>query len=312
MTLGQYAVPFFTTECPHVTRVRDEGKSYAERTRGHARRRLEMYILPDPLCARTLATIRRSDVLDFRARLLKRIGPCRTANVVVRTLGIIFREALYREIIDRDPCSRIGDVVYPAAPRRILDAADVQRLLRSPEWTDRLYWLATATAAMAGLRAGEVRGLKWKALDVRLRRILVDTALAQSSAEEGRPKWGKIRFTIYPRTLQRLLEPSRGEPEEWVFLRRDGSPIGYRWWAAAFRAAAREAGLEGATLHGLRHALHTELRARGIADDPLRGSFGWTGPEVQENYTHRQLYDLSDQVKAVDTVFGGLHGSGPH
>jgi integrase len=93
-------------------------------------------------------------------------------------------------------------------------------------------------------------------------------------------------------------------PDRWVFSNR-GGPLGYQHWAAAVRRAGR--GIQGVSLHTLRHTLNTRLREAGIPDEILRGSFGWSAPDVQDGYTHRDRYDYSGQAAAIDSIFGGSH-----
>lgn len=53
-------------------------------------------------------------------------------------------------------------------------------------------------------------------------------------------------------------------------------------------------------MHQFRHSLQTHLRGQGVPDDLLRGVFGWSDSKVQDNYTHRELYDLA----AIENALG--------
>jgi integrase len=86
---------------------------------------------------------------------------------------------------------------------------------------------------------------------------------------------------------------------------RDGEPIGYKWWAAAFLMAAKKAGVPTASLHGLRHSLATYHRESGVSDEHIRAAFGRADAGIQERYTHRDLYDLTKQSAAVTSLMGG-------
>jgi site-specific recombinase XerD len=57
------------------------------------------------------------------------------------------------------------------------------------------------------------------------------------------------------------------------------------------------------TLHGLRHSIQTALLGNGVNPELLRATFGWTDEEVQEIYTHRELYDLPPQREITDKLF---------
>ena len=85
VTLGEYLRPFFVwDECPHVRRLRTEGKSISSTYVKDQRRRIEMYILGDPVCEIPIGDLRRADILDFRERLF---DPDRERKVGARTGG---------------------------------------------------------------------------------------------------------------------------------------------------------------------------------------------------------------------------------
>ena len=299
-TLGEWAAPFFSEDCPHCSRLAVEGRPVSPRYLRTAAGHLRRHVLSDPIVSITLAELSRTDVLDFRDRLVRKLGPCRTVNAVLRALGVVVHEAMFRDIISKDPMARISAVRYQPEERMALDLASLQSFLREDRFPDRIHFLATATAGLTGLRAGEVRGLQWADLDPEAGLVRVRRSVSGDRGEVGPPKWGKTRSTAYPAALQALLEPLRGAPAGWVF-ERDGAPMGYTRWAKAVRQAAKGAGLV-VTIHVLRHTLHTLLRDQGIPDDKLRGSFGWSGPAIQERYTHRELYDLTPQAMAVDAM----------
>jgi integrase len=218
-------------------------------------------------------------------------------------LRIVMKEALFRELTDVDPFLGVGSVSYEVRRRGVLSQDALRLLLERARWSDELFWLASCTAAMTGLRAGEVRALQWDDLVPPV--ILVRRALSGEATVPDLPKWGKVRTCPYPATLQALLEPRRGNPEAWVFLRGKGA-LGYKRWAESLRAAAESAGLQDVTLHVLRHSLNTWLRGQGHADELIRGAFGWSSPEIQDQYTHREKYDYAGLSLAIDHLLEGL------
>ena len=75
-----YAEPFVLWgRCPHIRRLREQGKSFTRRHARIQRQRLENHVLKDPLAANRLSEITRADVLDLRSRLLAKNAPA-TAN----------------------------------------------------------------------------------------------------------------------------------------------------------------------------------------------------------------------------------------
>ena len=309
LTLAEWAAPFFGQECPHVTRLLEEGRSYKPTSRRDNLRYLTDYILPDPLARHKVANITRADILAFRTRLVARIGKCRSAQMVMSALRVVLREALFRDMILRDPFIGVGQIAYTVKDRTALTMDQLAQVLDPVRYSNPVFWRATMCAALTGMRAGEVRGLQWG--DLVGGRIMICRAIPTDGGEASLPKWGKLRTAPYPAALAAILEPARYvfgpvQPTTWVFSIK-GGPLGYKHWSAAVRKAGR--GIPGVCLHGLRHTLNTRLREAGVPDELLRGSFGWSGPDIQDNYTHREQYDYSAQAAAVDHLIGGIHES---
>jgi integrase len=298
--VGDFLKPFYSDTCPHITRLRDEGKNYAEKNRKANRSLLERVILPDPICSIALGELTRGDVLGLRRRLVESLGACRTVNVAMRLFSVAIHEALFLEYMTRDPCAKIGQVAYPKKARKALPLVDVRGLLLFSRWSCWEHWAATVTAAMTGARAGEVRALTWGDLNVKAKTISITKALDQTTSEILPPKWGKFRTAPYPLALQAVLELRRDDDAEaFVF-----SGMGYTRWAKEFRQVAIAADVPGVTLHSLRHSLNTHLRGNGVSDEGIRAALGWSNDSTQEGYTHRELYDYSDQVKVIDRLLG--------
>jgi integrase len=118
---------------------------------------------------------------------------------------------------------------------------------------------------------------------------------------------GKKRITIYPASLKSMLEPFRGNSDDYVFAISERGPLSYKTIRKAMEDAIDKAKIPHITLHGLRHSIQTALRGHGVNPELLRATFGWTAEDVQENYTHRELYDLTPQREATDILFGGIN-----
>ena len=108
LSFRRYAEPFFIWErCPHIRRSREEGKSITKRHAKIQRQRLHKHILNDPFADKRLSEITRADILDSRSRLLAQNAPA-TVNKALGIVKVIFREAVYREEINRDPTTGVG------------------------------------------------------------------------------------------------------------------------------------------------------------------------------------------------------------
>jgi integrase len=287
LSVRDYAKDFYSVVCKYCEHQRAE-KGLSERTRVQKRRYVNTYILTDEkLMAMRLAEVTRADVEAFRARLLKTHFegvPCRTAQAVIEVVKTILGQAVEQGLIAQNPIFRLPTGRYEYHARDALSEEQLDALLMRDNFgSDRMY-IATMVAAATGMRAGEVRGLKWKDLDKDLKLIKVERALDQNSAKEQPPKWGKTRVCPYPSIIRELLEPLRADGEEFVFAWKGGS-LNYQRWKTCFGKVCTKAGIS-TTLHGLRHTLNTCLLFRGISDAVIRAALGWSDPKIQERYTH--------------------------
>lgn len=297
--LSEWAGQFYGEKCPHVSRLRIEGKHIADSTIAQNRGYIENYILKDDICRLKLGVVSRADVMAFRDRLIEAKGQSRTAQMIYGVLRVVLNEALERGLIPSSPTSGLKKIAYTKQPRAALPVADIQRILLVEHWRDLNAWRAIMTAAMTGMRAGEVRGLEWGDVDEKRRRIYIRHNIPCHASEVTVPKWGKERVTIYPAKLREVLEPLR-QDDGYVFA-VEGKAVGYDALSNALESACVKAKVR-ATMHQLRHSLNTHLRGAGLPDDLLRGSFGWSSSAVHDGYTHRELYNLDP----LDTAISGL------
>lgn len=305
LSFGEWSAPFFSPDCPHSKRLAEEGRKLSPYSLRVNRGIFERYIKPDEALARVpLADLRRADLLAFRSRLVAARGVCRTAQAAMGLVRIIVREALYQELIDRDPTVGIATIRYEKQRRLALKPEAILAVLRPELFEDRVHYEMSLLAAATGMRAGEVRALRWGDIDFDAGAITVSRAYKGDMDVVGSTKSGKARTCPLPAVVSLVLLPRRGEPEALVFSRAR-SQVGYQGWARAFAKAAAAGGAPGLTLHGLRHSLNTALRDAGVPDEKIRAWLGWSDPSIQDNYTHRSLYDLSDAAGVVDGLFGG-------
>ena len=229
----QYSAPFFLWDrCPHIRRLLEEGKSFTRRHARIQRQRLEKHILSDPFVNKRLPEITRADVLDLRSRLLAKNAPA-TANKALGVVKVIFREALYREEITRDPTTGVGKVKYRKEERGTFTAEELHRLFPDHgygPWRDIRDSTCIYLAAVTGLRRGEILALRWQHIDFDRQCVAVCEAW-KGGKEMGPPKWDHLRLVpISERTIHRLYrlraESIRITLEDFVFGYDDGSHIG--------------------------------------------------------------------------------------
>lgn len=165
--------------------------------------------------------------------------------------------------------------------------------------------LAFGIAAYAGLRAGEVRALRW--IDVDRDATLLVVRDSQSKGETSTPKSGHEREVPIAEPLLVVIEavgPKAGR--ELVATTGRGAPWGESGLLQAFRRAQGKAGIEGFRFHDLRHFFVTELFRRGGSAPAVQLLAGHLHLTTTQRYAHLVRSDL----RATIGLFAGRGNSG--
>lgn len=157
-------------------------------------------------------------------------------------------------------------------------------------------------ALTTGMRRGEMLGLRWDDVDLKERLIHVRYTLQRIDGKFvlGEPKTGSSKrdIAITPKTYQ-LLQAWRKEqaeermkfPSAWkddyVFTRDDGLPRDTSAVSHKIQGLYKQAGIENATLHTLRHTFVTRLLAAGIPVHDVAASAGHASTQMTNDvYGH--------------------------
>ena len=104
----RYAEPCFLWEqCPHVRRLPSEGKNATRYHVKNMRSVLERHVLTDRIAKTRISEIKRVNILDFRERLIEKLGYTRTVQRALSALKIVVKEAYFREDVNRDPTAEV-------------------------------------------------------------------------------------------------------------------------------------------------------------------------------------------------------------
>lgn len=231
---------------------------------------------------KSLDAIRYEDVVDLMADLS---GRGRTPKTIRNVIGVLsalcnYAKAPQRRWISSNPCE---GVELPAIPERVeirfLTLDEVRRLVAAVrpgpfEAIDRAIFL---TAAMTGLRLGELLALRWRDVDwtaqqIRVRRNYTRNQFGTPKSRRGRnvPLADEVAGE-----LDRLYKQSRFTAEDDLVFGSpvSGGPIPNRPWQQ-LQAILEAAGLGRHAFHDLRHTFGTRMAAAGV---PLRTLQEWMG-----------------------------------
>jgi len=180
------------------------------------------------------------------------------------------------------------DFLTPAESARLIDAfGDAQ-------------WRAMATCAVrAGLRMGELLGLRWEDVDLERGTLTVRHSIVCGIV--GTPKSNKIRYIPLTQDLADALEelaPKTG----YVFRQPNGEPMtrGMIW--RALLTACKRSGTRPIGWHVLRHTFASQLASEGIAIHTIQALLGHSDVKMTMRYAHLMPSTLRSAVDVLDAA----------
>jgi integrase len=272
----------------------------------------------------TLGRIKLKNLTPAHVRSLNRekldseLAP-RTVQYIHRTLSKALKQAVSDGLIPRNAAGS----VKPPQPRteeiRPLDREQVRAFLEAISG-DRLEALYVV-AITAGLRSGELLGLKWEDVDLEAGMLQVRRTL--SEARSGRifeaPKSGKGRRIQLTRMATEALRGHRKRQLEeklrlgslWqenglVFPSQVGTPIGGRNLIRHFKIRLGRAGLPSTfRFHDLRHTCATLLLRQAVHVKFVQELLGHGDVSLTLNTYSHVLPDMGDAAAgAMDEALG--------
>ncbi len=224
------------------------------------------------LGSRRIASVSPDDV----QRVVNGWAEARAPRTVRRQYDVVravFAFAVARDMLVRSPCHGIKLPKAPAARRRALSPDEVAALAETigPEHAPIIY-----TAALLGLRWGEVAGLRVGSLDLLGRTVRIDHQVTRG--EHGRPVAGPpksetgVRTFAVPTALAEILAEHLArnglgiaDADAYVFSTGSGLPLDYtNWRRRVWLPAVARAGLDGIGFHDLRRTNATALVLEGV------------------------------------------------
>jgi integrase len=215
-----------------------------------------------------------------------------TVAKAYRLLARILDTAVEAGLIVRNPCSVKGAATERAAEMRVATVAQVAALAQAIHPRFRALVLV---AAYAGLRWGELVGLRVKRVDLLHGRV---TVAEQATEIDGHFTWGPPKTDAGRRTVtlpavaaaalaEHLATYSQPGPDGLVFTSTEGgllrrSNFNRRVW----RPATRAAGVAGLRFHDLRHTSATLSIAAGASTRELMARMGHSSSAAALRYQH--------------------------
>lgn len=224
----------------------------------------------------------------------------RTLNRQLNVLSLVLGAALRRQLIRVNPVSAVD---RPREPRRrwtILTPVEVGRVERAfvePEGDCR--WLEQARAVFltvvgAGLRRGEVLGLRWR--DVELADpagavLRVRETFVRGAADTPKSEAGERTIALGPKLAEELWRHRRrtayaGDDERVFCHPEKGTPLDHKRYAATLKQALVKAKVEKRMrpFHDGRHTSITNSAAAGLSPAALMARAGHSDFKTTQGY----------------------------
>jgi integrase len=224
----------------------------------------------------------------------KRVMNPITVNIELRSLRAVFNTARRWEYIEKNPFDGMSQIPIPKRTPAFMTADDVENMLKviTRPWLKDVLIFAVNT----GMRRGELLSLRWQDVDVKLRvaRIVNRDDFTTKSGEERVVALNDAALAVVQRCV-------KSEKHEYLFSREDGIRLLPDWLTAAFKDAARNAGLsEGIHLHSTRHSFASLLVGNGTSLFTVSKLLGHSNAKTSEIYSHLLPQHLHNEVDKLN------------
>lgn len=253
---------------------------------------------------RTLKEITYSNLISFRAHRLKiptqyeRQRSIRTVNRELTCLRRIFNIAVQENWIIRNSFNCGGSSIKVSAERkreRIL-ITEESRLLRACEHPQRKHLKPLLIALLdTGARKGEMLKLKWKDVDFELRLITIQAL----NTKTLKKRQVAITQRLYAE-LTILWKNSDKNFDSLVFGITDN--VRKSFSSACKMTGIKEGGIDGLTLHSLRHSAATRLLKGQMPIQMVGRILGRSQPQTTYRYLSANDETLRQAASILESI----------
>jgi integrase len=264
---------------------------------------LRRHLLPS-FGKKKLNQIRPYDLEQFKAAKLQEGLSAKSVNNMLTVL----RKAL-QLAVDFGELQQVPKVEWLKTPEATFDfltfeEADQLVAAAETQWKPMI-----VTALNTGMRLGELCGLHWDCVDLKLGRLFVRRSLYRG--ELGTPKSGRSRELPLNTPALNALKEQRLRVDQgcpWVFPNTDGKALSaYNAPAIAIARNAKRAGLRPVGWHMLRHTFASHLVMRGVPLKAVQELLGHATIDMTMRYSHLSPDVRRDAVKVLERDPAGAH-----
>jgi integrase len=150
----------------------------------------------------------------------------KTVRNLLLVLQGIFSLAVDNDMVVKSPVRRSHKPVYRRMEKPVWSAEVVRAIIQAAPRDYRAFFCC---AGLTGPRLGELLGLQWKHINLTSRKLRIEQSLWHGKIVSPKTM-GSIRTIYFGDVLagaltEHLQSASHGKPEDFVFCKKDGSPL---------------------------------------------------------------------------------------
>lgn len=245
---------------------------------------------------RLLTSYTERDVDFFKITRKEQVS-ITTVNIELRMLRAAFNTARKWKYLEESPFSGVRFFQLTDREPPYLSQDEFQKLLSmiSEDWLKDV----VITAAMTGMRRGEIINLRWSDVNLKTRTIVVQ------SSTRYRTKFGKRRIIPINDVVFQILQKRHGRVKsEYVFTLR-GRQITGDWFSHKLKKYLNKLNSpKKLNVHSLRHTFASWLVQSGVSIYEVQKLLGHSDIKVTQVYAHLAPHELHNVVSKIN--FYGL------
>jgi integrase len=257
-----------------------------------------------------LDQIEPRDVERYIAAKLPTLSP-KTIRNHLGTMHSVFELGERMGWCQRNPVKLADRPVIKSTETRIkfLEQTELEQLLAAPYPPDAFGSIEPTlylTAAMTGLRQGELLGLRWRDIDFDARRLRVVSPYVRGEFGDPKSEGSGRSVPLASRVIDAMRElreqSAYAHDGELVFAHPEsGNPLDRSKLVRRFKRATERADVRRITFHELRHTFGTRMAASGVALRTIQHWMGHADAKTTQVYAHYQPSDAEANV--IDSAF---------
>lgn len=278
----------------------------------------KMHIAPYLDASRQMKSFTKEDIEQYIIKL-HRVKISESTKILIwQVFKMLFQYATMHDYIPRD-LTYGKKYIIPKEKRakeeRPYSPEEQQALLsyshNHPDKETDTY-LAFLLTIKAGLRLGEMIGLRWQDIDLNNRTITVGEQYNSREDCRTKTKGGNIRSIFINKDLLAYLSELKStrtpSPQNYLFLaprskrKQQGKPQVPCSIAQRMDAVGKALGITNVHPHRGRHTFATELRIHGADKDDVSRLLGHTLQSVTDGYIYSRIGYQPNTIKAVDLI----------